>query len=224
MRNIRIIESFVSWQGESNDTGKRMLILRFKRCNRNNCGFGTIGCDTQVKMRTSVEYEMSLMKIQETVDQEKCNILITGGEPTFGQNLSSTVDTINNIKCRLFNIETNGYELLNLIEKVNKNKNVKYMLSPKLFSEEDMTFYIDLANKVKDIETVHIKLVYENREDVHKFLDYLQEIDFPNNRIWLMPEGTSRESIMEHAPVVFDAAEKYKVNFSSREHIIYGFV
>jgi organic radical activating enzyme len=224
MRNIRVIESFVSWQGECNDTGKRMIILRFKRCNRNNCGFGSEGCDTQVKMRINMEYELSLSKIQEIVDAEKCNILITGGEPTFNLNLQSTIDTINNIKCKLFNVETNGCDLLGLIEKVNKNKKVKYLLSPKLFNDSDINFYMDLVNKVKDNESVHIKLVYEERDYVIEFLNYLQKIEFDNDRIWLMPEGTTREKLLEHAPAVFNAAEKYKVNFSSREHIIYGFV
>jgi hypothetical protein len=87
-----------------------------------------------------------------------------------------------------------------------------------------MSFYIDLVNKIKDESNVFIKLVYEERDYVIEFLNYLQEIKFNNQRIFLMPEGTTKEKLLEHAPIVFDAAEKYKVNFSSREHIIYQFV
>lgn len=224
MKSIRVIESFVSWQGEAFDAGKRMLIIRFKRCNRNNCMFGEDGCDTQVRMRSLIEYELPLLTIQEIVDSEKCNILCTGGEPTFNINLSHTIDLINNVKCDLFNVETNGYNIIGLIEKVNKNKNVRYMLSPKLFSDDDEVFYKDLVLKVKDKKSVHIKIVYEDKPIINKFLDYLQEIEFNNSRIWLMPEGATKEKIIEHAPKVFDAAEKYKTNFSSREHIIYNFV
>ena len=52
----------------------------------------------------------------------------------------------------------------------------------------------------------------------------LKLINFDNHRIFLMPEGTTKEEILAHAPIVFDAAEKYKVNFTSRDHIIYNFL
>ena len=39
-----------------------------------------------------------------------------------------------------------------------------------------------------------------------------------------MPEGKTREELINNSPKVFDVAEKYKTNFSSRDHIIYGFI
>jgi len=218
MKHIFIIESFISWQGEGLHTGKRVLILRYKNCNR-RCIF----CDTSVKMRVSKEFEFSFKEIQNIVNEEKCGILLTGGEPTFNLNLSRSIDLINNINCSFFNVETNGCQLIDLIEKVDKNKNIKYILSPKLFTIEDFEFYVDLTNKIKDNSNVYIKQVYEDRELVIKFLDHLKNIDFENDRIYLMPEGKTFSELLSHAPIVFDAAEKYKTNFSSREHIIYNF-
>jgi 7-carboxy-7-deazaguanine synthase len=217
---MKTIENFVSWQGEGNDTGKRMLILRFKSCNR-ACRW----CDTSVKMRISLETEISIQEIQDVINNEKCGLMITGGEPTFNKNLEETIKLINEINCPIFNVETNGCNLIDLIDRVDKNKNVTYSLSPKIFTKEDYDYYTTLVNKIKDNKNVIIKLVYENRYPVDLFLEYLTiKIDFDNQRIFLMPEGTTREEILSHAPMVFDAAEKYKVNFSSREHIIYGFV
>ena len=143
MEKIKVIESFVTWQGEGSDTGKRMLILRFKKCNK-SC----IWCDTKLKMRISIETEISLEKVQEIINEEKCGIMITGGEPTFNENLISSINLINEINCNLFNVETNGYNLTGLIERVNPNKNVVYSLSPKLFTKEDFEFYVDLIKKI----------------------------------------------------------------------------
>jgi organic radical activating enzyme len=216
---IKTIENFVTWQGEGTDAGKRLLIIRFKQCSR-CCPW----CDTQVRMRNSIETQITLDEIQKIVNDEKCGIMITGGSPTFGENLQSSINIINNVDCKIFNLETNGYNLIGLIDKVDSDKNIIYSLSPKLFSEEDYSFYIELIPKIIKNEKVYIKLVYEERDLVIRFLDYLQVIGFDNQRIYLMPEGINREQILEHVSKVFDAAEKYKTNFSSREHIIYGFV
>jgi hypothetical protein len=43
-------------------------------------------------------------------------------------------------------------------------------------------------------------------------------------RVWLMPKGTTRVDLIRNAGPVFDACEKYNFNFSSRSHIIFGFV
>lgn len=219
MNKVKVIEAFTSWQGEGNDTGKRMLILRFKNCNR-KCPW----CDTNVKMRISAEFELTLKEIQKIVDQENAGLLITGGEPTFGTNFQETISLINKIKANVYNVETNGCDLIDLIKLVNKNKNVNYSLSPKLFNDIDFMGYRRLAEELKDNKRVFIKLVTEDKPLVIEFLDYLKEIEFDMNRVFLMPEGTTKESIINHAPFVFDMAEKYKCNFSSREHIIYGFV
>ena len=224
MQKVRIIENFITWQGEGISAGQRMLLLRFKKCNR-NCNFGGKGvCDTQVKMRISNEFDFPLKEIQEIINREKCGVLVTGGEPTFDENLEQTISIINKIKAPLYNIETNGCSLEELIKRVNKNKNVKYVLSPKLFNSSDFMGYKRLVEQIKDNSKVYLKLVTENRPEVIQFLDWLVEIKFDVNRIFLMPEGVTHDEILSNAPFVFDMAEKYKTNFSSREHIIYGFV
>lgn len=221
---IKVIENFQSFQGEGPDSGTRQLILRFKVCNRVRDGHGCQFCDTKLKMRISNEMTVSLKEIQKVVSNNKTGILCTGGEPTSEENIESTIKLINKIDCNLWNIETNGYQLIKLIEQVDVSKNVKYILSPKIFSEEDYNFYTELIPKIQNNKNIFIKLVYEERDLVIRFLDYLQVIGFDNQRIYLMPEGINREQILEHVSKVFDAAEKYKTNFSSREHIIYGFV
>ena len=62
-KSVKLIENFVSWQGEGPDSGQAMIILRFKSCNL-RCPW----CDTAVKMRISAEAPHSLSDIQKTED------------------------------------------------------------------------------------------------------------------------------------------------------------
>lgn len=215
---VRLIECFQSYQGEGPDTGKSMLIVRFKRCNR-NCPW----CDTMVKMRISVESEYEIQAIQGVVDDKKCGLLISGGEPTFNLNLSGTIDLINHVNCKYYNVETNGYGLSKLIKEVDPEKKVKYILSPKLFTDKDLKYYINLTKEVIGYDGVFIKVVAEDRKLVHDYLQYVTSFNI-NERIYLMPEGKTKEELLDHSGCVFDMCEKYKFNFSSREHIIYGFI
>jgi organic radical activating enzyme len=219
MKSIKATEVIYTFQGEGPDVGKRMLLIRQKRCNR-DCSW----CDTKVKNRVYLETDYSFTDIQSLANEKTCGLMLTGGEPTFGLNLERTASLINDIDSNLYNVETNGLDLVKLISKVNPNKNVKYMLSPKLFGAGDSIFYSVLVLDLKGNDKVYIKLVCENNPMVIEFLDYLKDIKFPNERVYLMPEGTTRDDLINHSPFVFDMCEKYNFNFSSRSHIIYGFI
>lgn len=216
-----ITEALITIQGEGPDRGMRMLLLRYKYCNRIPiCRY----CDTQYKIINSIEFELPFSEIQEIISEKKLGILCTGGEPFFNLNKVSTVNLINKTDAWLYNVETNGCELESALKEINKKKNVKFILSPKLFDKKDLVFYFDLVNKLVNDERVYIKLVYENSENNNEFMNYLSEIKFPNERIYLMPEGVTIDKLIINSKIVIDAAEKFKVNFSSRDHIIYNFL
>lgn len=220
MKYARLIECINwSWSGEGISRGTKCLILRFKRCNK-NCIF----CDTQIKMKVMQEAEYSFTDLQTMIDDNYLQVMITGGEPTFSNNLLSTIDLINKLEAHKFEVETNGCQLEELINKVNHKKHITYVLSPKLFTDEDMEFYKKLVINIKDNDKVIIKLVCEDRDYIIKFLKYLKEVEFNTNRLWLMPEGKTREELIGNAPFVFDMCEKYSANFSSRDHVIYNFI
>ena len=222
---LNLIECGITWQGEGPDSGKRMLLIRFKVCDR-NCPY----CDTKVKMRSAHEFSVPLNEIQKEVDTQCVGIMITGGEPLFNLNFTNTMKIIEKIDCPNFNIETNGLMLVEALEKldvIQKNKPdnlVKFILSPKLFSHKDLEFYINLVNKINNDPRVYIKLVYEETEFNNEFLNYVTNSGFYRQHIYLMPEGKTREELLQNSPAVFDMAERCKVNFSSRDHIIYNFI
>jgi len=222
---VKLIEVFTSFQGEGPDTGRSMLILRFKRCNRTNEGRACPFCDTQVKMRIICEAEYTLQNIQDIVDRDKCGVLITGGEPTasvVNDNFSQTVSMLKMLSYPIANVETNGYQLVKLLPLVVRDS-VKFIYSPKIFSGDDFNENVHLTKEVILDPRVYIKVVCELRDYVEEYFRFLHTLNV-NNKVYLMPEGSTREQLISNTPFVLDMAEKYKFNFSSRLHIMHDFV
>jgi 7-carboxy-7-deazaguanine synthase len=227
-KSVKLIENFVSFQGEGINGGRRCIILRFKKCNRNNC----LWCDTAVKMRISQEGLYSLDSIQEDLYKNSAILMVTGGEPTFDPHFDQTVMLLNDLIYPLANVETNGYRLPELISKVNPEKPINYIFSPKIFNEDDYDFAIKRTKELTFNPNVFFKIVYEDNSLINDYLTELSTIlsvqsndQFSlSKRVWIMPEGTTREKLIENSGKVFEICEKYNFSFSSRNHIIYGFI
>ena len=219
--SVKLIENFVSWQGEGPDSGQAMIILRFKTCNL-KCPW----CDTAVKMRISAEAPHQLADIQKTVYEKRAGLLITGGEPTVPKHIDEAALLLNALEYPVANVESNGYNMEGLIKMVDPSKPVRFIYSPKFFTDTDLEKTKSLTLNLLRHEKVHVKVVYENNDRVHDYLSWLSDqIGIEDaTRVWLMPEGVTRADLIRNAEGVFDACERYKFNFSSRSHIIFGFV
>jgi len=222
-QEVKLIENFVSWQGEGPDSGKTMIILRFKTCDR-QCSW----CDTSVKMRVSAEASYKLSEIQQTINDRSAGILVTGGEPTVPKHFDECVMLLNELEYPIANVETNGFAINKLIGSVLPTKPVNFVYSPKIFNEHDEQKAIHTLESISGHHRVFVKIVYEPEN--YFCIDYIEFIVremkdlIANQKIWLMPKGTNRADLIRNAGEVFDACEKYNFNFSSRSHIIFGFV
>lgn len=220
MESVKLIECYRNTlQGEGVDSGKRVSLFRFKYCNL-NCYY----CDTKVKMRIQQETEYSLDVLQTILDEEKTAPMITGGEPTIDRHFNDTLLLINKLQYKgPANLETNGFQLLTLMKKIQKGKNINISYSPKIFSERDLEEAILNSKNLLKYPNVYFKIVYEVNEFIHKYLQILSSWDI-HDRVWLMPEGVTRRDLIKNSEFVFDMCEKYRFNFSSRNHIIFGFI
>lgn len=220
-KSVKLIENFCSYQGEGPDSGRAMIILRFKTCNR-KCPW----CDTAVKMRISAEAPYQLSDIQDTIYKTRSGLLITGGEPTVARHINEAALLLNELDYPIANVETNGYDLLGLYSKVSLRKNVHFIYSPKIFNSNDLEVAIELTEEILVHNNIYIKVVYEDEVLVRNYLDFLTSVinKHKSHKVWLMPEGINRPDLIKNSEIVFDACEKYKFNFSSRNHIIFGFV
>ncbi len=218
---VNLIENFVSWQGEGPDSGQAMIILRFKTCNL-KCPW----CDTSVKMRISAEAPHSLTDIQNTIYERRAGILVTGGEPTVPKHIDEAAMLLNELIYPVANVESNGFQLEELINKTKDSHNVNFMYSPKFFTRGDFESAVEKTQALLEHPNVYIKVVYENRDVIKMYLEWLAtNIKFEqSHKVWLMPEGINRTDLIRNSEDVFNACEKYKFNFSSRDHLIFGFV
>jgi organic radical activating enzyme len=228
---IKLIENFTSFQGEGPDSGRRMIILRFKSCNK-RCPW----CDTAVKMRVSAEGNYTIEEIQDQIYKDQAGIMVTGGEPTVERHFNEAVRLLTTLTYPIANVESNGYKLSELIGAVNAlqpNKPIRYIFSPKIFNDTDYDIALEFVHRVLiNNDKVIMKIVYEDRPIINDFLNEINGLfslqsrsQFMNSeKVWIMPEGATREKLIENAPKVFDICEKYNFNFSSRTHILYGFI
>jgi len=219
---IPLIECINTWQGEGPDTGRQMLLTRFKRCNL-SCSF----CDTQVKMRNSIVGSYTLSDIQQALFDTKGGLLITGGEPTLYLETATMLEKLN---YRVANVETNGMALNSLLNNEEiKNKNIKFIFSPKnqyySFDNYSKETTANLKQFVYD-KRVYFKFLIHSDMDIPKFDIFMKKIynELDLDRVYLMPMGTTYEELKENSKTTFDLAEKYKCNISSRLHLIYNFL
>jgi len=220
---INLVELFPSYQGEGPDAGRRVLITRFKKCNR-SCPW----CDTVQKMNAHPGQDYDLSEIQQLISDFKTGLMITGGEPTFSDNYEQTIFLLTNLYFPFANVESNGFFLPELIQRVNLEKRyltkyIKYIYSPKLFTNEDYEEAVITSEKIIEDHQVYLKMVcskltYENNIKLLNFLGFSH-----TDRIYLMPEGTTEKQLKENSEMTLDLANRYHCNFTSRYHITYDF-
>lgn len=220
-RTVKLIENFQSYQGEGPDMGRAMIILRFKTCNL-NCPW----CDTSVKMRISAEAPHKLSDIQQVIKDTRSGILVTGGEPTVPKHIDDAICLLNRLDYPIANVESNGYNLETLIKSSDVSKYIHFIFSPKIFNSKDYDWVIKKSESLLDFDNVFFKIVYEDNSLLNNYCNWLSNnIGLSkSNAVWLMPEGKTRADLLRNSEKVFDACEKYRFNFSSRSHVIYGFV
>ena len=101
---FKVVESFVSINGESTRAGELAVFIRFKGCNL-NCSY----CDTKWANETNAEYKnMTVNEICEIVRNTGIkNVTLTGGEPLLQENIEGLIEKLI-LQGNRVEIETNG--------------------------------------------------------------------------------------------------------------------
>jgi organic radical activating enzyme len=220
---IKLVEVADTWQGEGPDTGRQMLIARFKHCNL-HCSY----CDTWIKMKTTTEGSYSIEDINIALQKTK-GLMLTGGEPTLEtdsvHNLTSTLKMIKYCNYQALNVETNGCNIETLLEKIEypKNSSVKIMYSPKVFNEKMYKTEFEKIKKVINHPLVYIKIVADKTQLVDKFIREISKLTDDKNKIYLMPMGTTNEEIESNWVYTINLADECNINISTRMHIVHSF-
>jgi organic radical activating enzyme len=221
----KLIEVFESWQGEGLFIGEKSLFIRFKRCNL-DCSF----CDTKMKMKFTGYHENYTKRqfLSSVMNTKTKNVVITGGEPSiYSTDVEKILDWGREVASLKYTIETNGRILPDCFFKY---PNVSISISPKLFSENDVTFYknlftnnfkrlLDSATVFKFVVSESANYMLHTQELIDFVIDMFSEEDAPS-RVYLMPEGRTMFEILSNTPKVFELAYLYNCNVTNRLHIM----
>jgi 7-carboxy-7-deazaguanine synthase len=222
-KNIRLVELANTWQGEGPDTGRQMLIARFKHCNL-HCSY----CDTWIKMKTTVEGSYSISDINSALEKTG-GLMVTGGEPTLEtdsiHNLTSTLDMITYCNYQTANVETNGCGIEILLNNmvIKKNTIVNVMYSPKIFSDKDYKEGIEKVKNVISHPSVYLKIVADKTQLTEQFIREVCTLTNDKSKIYLMPMGVTSEEIASNWIYTIDLADECNINISTRMHIVHSF-
>lgn len=101
----KVVEKFLSINGEGRRAGQLATFVRFKGCNL-NCGY----CDTKWANARDASYmEMSAEEIYQYIKSTGSkNCTLTGGEPLLQENIKELLELLSGDKELRVEIETNG--------------------------------------------------------------------------------------------------------------------
>ncbi|MDP4179154.1 MAG: putative 7-carboxy-7-deazaguanine synthase QueE [Bacillota bacterium] len=172
MQQYKVVEKFVSVNGEGKLAGQLSIFIRFAGCNL-NCSY----CDTKWANKKDVKFE--LMTSEEIYDYIIStgvrNVTLTGGEPLMQEGIFELLQVLSNSKELSVEIETNGSISLKEFLMIKENS-PKFTMDYKLQSSGmENKMNIDNFKYLKSEDSV--KFVVGNNQDLKRAKDIIDEYD-----------------------------------------------
>lgn len=168
---MRVVEKFVSINGEGLRSGELAVFIRFANCNL-RCSY----CDTKYSFINPIYTEESIDELVKYVKSTGVkNVTLTGGEPLIQNEIKELMIELSNIGNRI-EIETNGS--INIDPYLNI-PNVTFTLDYKL-KGSGMEKYMDLTNYDLLRKNDVIKFVVSDYDDLEKTKEIIKKYDLIN--------------------------------------------
>ena len=168
---MRVVEKFVSINGEGLRSGELAVFIRFANCNL-RCSY----CDTKYSFINPIYTEESIDELVKYVKSTGVkNVTLTGGEPLIQNEIKELMIELLNIGNRI-EIETNGS--INIAPYLNI-PNVTFTLDYKL-KGSGMEKYMDLTNYDLLRKNDVIKFVVSDYDDLEKTKEIIKKYDLIN--------------------------------------------
>lgn len=230
--NLLISEIFYSIQGEGINLGQPSIFVRTAGCTL-KCSY----CDSLYAVdfeKYNFNKEVKKYTIQEAfkiltdlMKEKNCrNLVITGGEPLLQQDkLTDLLIMIDNVEDMFsVEIETNGTikpikEFDSFVDQYNISPKLSNSMNPAPKRKLNEFFIRNNKFAYKFI----YKFVIINKEDIKEVLELIDLYSIPNSKVILMPEGVTKEELIEKSQFIIEECKKYNFRFTPRLHIdIYG--
>lgn len=203
-------EVFYSIQGEGLNAGQPAIFVRF-----GNCNLKCTWCDTKYTWHPDVSdnFEAPLSRIfSEIRKYSACkHLVITGGEPMLQQAVISAMRR--EFSDYYIEVETNG------------SQEVRCFADVDLFTVSYKTS--NSGNAPYELKTLNEKCVYKfvvcRKGDFDEIEEVIKKYRLPADKIFLMPEGATREEVLNKQELVLEQCKKAGYRFSPRLQIVHHF-
>jgi organic radical activating enzyme len=101
----------------------------------------------------------------------------------------------------------------NVSPKTSNSLNNQKGLNLETFYQKSLSFY-------KDLQNASFKFVIDKLDDLVDIEQMLKKYSLPNEQVILMPQGSTKESIIEKSRWITDYAKKNNFDFSTRLHVL----
>ena len=231
-------EIFFSIQGEGKSLGLPSVFVRTSLCNL-HC----IWCDTDYTWNwagTRFEHvndqrpgyqkfnkkdwivKLPVAEVATIVGELPCrNIILTGGEPMLQQ------PALTRLMLELrkqspeyrFETETNGTLVPNeafdaAIDQYNVSPKLANSNNPQQLREKAAAYRFFAAS-----DKAHFKFVIAEKNDLQETLELIERYHIHYSKIWLMPEGASRQSLTRRRKWLVEVCKHYGFRYTDRLHV-----
>ena len=221
---FNVAETFYSIQGEGPFAGSPAIFVRLSGCNL-RCKWGNSLCDTP---HTSWDAESRLVNLDDIVENiaqvggDCRTVILTGGEPTLQHQFDELCAALSTRGYEL-HIETNGLGAI--------PTSIDWIVcSPKLsdstplgtrHEQQHEALRKQLHNDIlKCDHRLYLKFVITPQTDWLEIDQLVDQVGVKRDKVYLMPEGATRQEIMASAPAVANKAKELGYRFSHRLHIL----
>ncbi|MCX8029418.1 MAG: 7-carboxy-7-deazaguanine synthase QueE [Brevinematales bacterium] len=214
---MRVSEIFESIQGEGDTSGRLALFIRLQ-----GCPLDCVWCDTKYSVPFEGGIEKSVDEISRVItnfSKSKGGIIVfTGGEPLYYQDEIDEILKLSYFKEIEF--ETSGiYIPKSSLEKY------KFNVSPKLpsskLSRGDKIYKSIFENLRYFVKMNSIfKFVVSDEYDLSFVENIIDNYGLPKHRVFLMPQGTTAEELVERSKFIIPFCLEKGLNYSFRLQVI----
>ncbi|MGM9928104.1 MAG: putative 7-carboxy-7-deazaguanine synthase QueE [Lysinibacillus sp.] len=200
---FRVIEKFVSIDGEGPTSGELAVFIRFEGCNL-RCTW----CDTEYSWNGECAYEeQTAEEIYAYIKASGArNVTLTGGEPLLQKNMFQLLDILKQDEQLLIHIETNGAMDLKKYKERYANTNIHFIVDYKLPG----------SGMDKTMKSINFDLV--GKEDVYKFVIASEEDLYLAYQLTTQYNLPSR-CLVYYSPVVESIEPKKIVEFMIKKQL-----
>ena len=239
---LPIVEVYTAVQSEGSRAGYPTVVVRTTGCSH-RCFFREGGwCDS---FYTSIHPEKGTHTFNDIIAMYKSNphikeMMLTGGSPTLHPTLVNELTHFAHENNIFITIETEGshflptdypINLLSISPKFSNSVPVVGVETPQGgITDERMVKqhnklrlnYEAIKKSIEYHSDYHIKPVWGGQDEgaLAEILDFIKIMEVPQDKVWFMPSGDSREGLFKSYPLVFNWVRDNGYRMTWRPHII----